>query len=78
MGQELVPIFQRIVQALQVIGGALALCCFAWAGILLMASQGDPAGVAKSKSAAFYAAVGLAVVLSAGVIGGIVTRVVQG
>jgi hypothetical protein len=52
---------------------ALFLCL---AGFYFMTSGGNPAAVERSKSAAFNAAVGFAIILSARVIAGIINNAV--
>lgn len=71
MTGELAPLgnmFLTIVRAGQGIALVVASAMLMWAGFLFLTSGGSPAQIEKSKSAAFNAAIGLLIVMSAQVI----------
>lgn len=57
--------FNSALDVVFVILGGIALIVIIVAGIRLMLSRGDPQGVAKARDTIIYAAVGLAVAVSA-------------
>jgi hypothetical protein len=75
---ELLPVIERIVQTMQVVGFALFAVFISWAAFLFMTSGGDPQAISKSRAAAFNSCVGLAILFLAPIIGTMVRRVAGG
>lgn len=60
--------FQTILQLFFGVFGAVAVLIFVWAGFKFIISAGDPQAISKARNMMIYAAVGIAVVLTAEII----------
>ena len=71
---QIVSFIQSVVQVLITIAGAVSVGFFVWGGIGYITSSGHPDNLDRSKKTILYSAVGLAVVLGAFVLSGIVSQ----
>ncbi len=71
---QIVSFIQSVVQVLITLAGTIAVGFFAWGGIGYITSSGNPDNLEKSKKTILYAAIGLAVVLGAFVLSGIISQ----
>lgn len=71
---QIVSFIQSIVQVLITIAGTVAVGFFVWGGFGYITSTGHPENLDRSKKTILYSAVGLAVVLGAFVLSGIVSQ----
>ena len=74
---EIVTLFDGLLDAAKAIGLAAAGLFLAWAGFLYMTAGGSPRRMENAKDAAFAAVGGLAVVLLASTIAGLIKGVVK-
>lgn len=71
---QIVSFIQSIVQVLITLAGTVAVGFFVWGGFGYITSTGHPENLDRSKKTILYSAVGLAVVLGAFVLSGIVSQ----
>lgn len=71
---QIVSFIQSVVQVLITLAGTISVGFIVWGGIGYITSSGHPDNLEKSKKTIFYAAVGLAVVLGAFVLSGIISQ----
>ncbi len=71
---QIVTFIQSVVQVLITIAGAVSVGFFVWGGFGYITSSGHPDSLDRSKKTIIYSAVGLAIVLGAFVISGIVSQ----
>jgi hypothetical protein len=71
---QIVSFIQAVVQVLITIAGSVAVGFFVWGGFGYITSTGHPENLDRSKKTILYSAVGLAVVLGAFVLSGIVSQ----
>ena len=71
---QIVSFIQSVVQVLITIAGTVAVGFFVWGGFGYITSTGHPENLDRSKKTILYSAVGLAVVLGAFVLSGIVSQ----
>ena len=74
---QIVALFTGLLDAAKAIGLAAAGLFLAWAGFLYMTAGGSPRRMENAKDAAFAAVGGLAVVLLASTIAGLVKSAVR-
>ncbi|MDQ3809203.1 MAG: hypothetical protein M3336_02820 [Chloroflexota bacterium] len=74
---RIVDLFTRLLEFARTIGMAAAALFLAWAGFLYMTAGGSPRRMESAKDAAFAAIGGLAVVLLASTIAGLVQSAVH-
>ncbi|HET6318976.1 MAG TPA: hypothetical protein VFG86_21180 [Chloroflexota bacterium] len=73
---SIVSLFSSLLSAARTIGMAAAALFLAWAGFLYMTAGGSPRRMESAKDAAFAAVGGLAVVLLASAIAGLVQNAI--
>ncbi len=71
---QIVSFIQGIVQVLITIAGTVSVAFFVWGGFGYITSSGHPDALDRSKKTILYSGIGLAVVLGAFVLSGIVTQ----
>ena len=71
---QIVTFIQSIVEVLITIAGAVSVGFFVWGGFGYITSSGHPDSLDRAKKTIIYSAVGLAIVLGAFVISGIVSQ----
>lgn len=71
---QIVTFIQSIVQVLITIAGTVSVGFFVWGGFGYITSSGHPDNLDRSKKTILYSAIGLAVVLGAFVLSGIVSQ----
>ncbi len=71
---QIVAFIQSVVQVLITIAGTVSVGFFVWGGIGYITSSGHPDNLDRSKKTIFYSAIGLAIVLGAFVLSGIVSQ----
>lgn len=71
---QIVTFIQSIVQVLITIAGTVSVGFFVWGGFGYITSSGHPDALDRSKKTILYSAVGLAIVLGAFVLSGIVSQ----
>lgn len=71
---QIVTFIQSIVQVLITIAGTVSVGFFVWGGFGYITSSGHPDALDRSKKTIFYSAIGLAIVLGAFVLSGIVSQ----
>ena len=76
--QAIVQLFDTLLQAATSVGLAASALFLAWAGFLYMTASGSPRRMESAKDAAFAAIGGLAVVLLARTIAGLVQGAIPG
>jgi hypothetical protein len=73
---SIVLLFNSLLSAARTVGMAVAALFLAWAGFLYMTAGGSPRRMESAKDAAFAAVGGLAVVLLASAIAGLVQNAI--
>jgi len=71
---QIVSFIQSVVQVLITIAGTVSVGFFVWGGFGYITSSGHPDNLDRSKKTILYSAIGLAVVLGAFVLSGIVSQ----
>ncbi|HXS15461.1 MAG TPA: pilin [Candidatus Saccharimonadales bacterium] len=71
---QIVTFIQSIVQVLITIAGTVSVAFFVWGGFGYITSSGHPDALDRSKKTILYSAIGLAIVLGAFVLSGIVSQ----
>lgn len=71
---QIVSFIQSIIQILITLAGTVSVGFFVWGGFGYITSTGHPENLERSKKTIIYSAVGLAIVLGAFVLSGIVTQ----
>jgi hypothetical protein len=74
---QIVELFNSLTNVAKTVGMAAAALFLAWAGFLYMTAGGSPRRMENAKDAAFAAVGGLAVVLLASTIAGLVQNAVK-
>lgn len=71
---QIVSFIQSVVQVLITIAGTVSVGFFVWGGLGYITSSGHPDNLDRSKKTILYSAIGLAVVLGAFVLSGIISQ----
>lgn len=71
---QIVSFIQSIVQVLITLAGTVAVGFFVWGGFGYITSTGHPENLDRSKKTIVYSGIGLAIVLGAFVLSGIVSQ----
>ncbi len=71
---QIVSFIQSVVQVLITIAGAVSVAFFVWGGFGYITSTGHPEALDRSKKTILYSGMGLAIVLGAFVLSGIVSQ----